>query len=114
MGDSKMVIGGSVILYSYTDLDAMLRVCVCAKLPQETAPDWEHAILYVINWKIEGDHVTLTYQLRNDPRAPILEATLAVVKESSRLLPPSKSRNWKLQKFSECWFNTKTGERVYV
>lgn len=108
------VIGDRIILYSYIDRETESYVHVCAKLPNN---DWECARLNVIDWKIENDGagpVLMTYQMRNDTYAPIFDTRFEVVKESSKLARPNKSKNWKLDQYGDYWFNFKTGKRVYV
>lgn len=103
---------GLVTLYTYIDTETKSRAYVCAKLPDYMAGQWENDAINMINWKIDADAKTvlITYQIRLDPWAPILDATLPVVVNRVPLKPPTKSRNWEL---IDCdyWRNKRTGER---
>ena len=112
--NTARVIGGSVILYAYIDQDRLERVCVCAKLPEAAAKDWEGEQLYILDWKIENGIATLAYQTRNDAYAPIFDHKFPVVKEATKLQKPNRSKNWEWSRWDECWKNKKTGEKAYA
>lgn len=110
----SLVINGTINLFDYIDHDTVERVCTVAVIPEQTAKEWEGQRLHVLNWKISDDRKTvlLTYQTRNDSYAAILDVVLPIRVDRYKLQPPTKSRNWQLEKFSDFWRNQKTGERV--
>jgi hypothetical protein len=112
----KTIIGGAIILFDWIDEKTIERVTSLAVLPKEMAEGWEGERLNVIDWKINPEEKTVlvTYQTRNDAYAPILDATLALSVERTKLTPPTRSRNWQWNEFSPGWRNRKTGERVSV
>ena len=106
------VIGNRVTLYSYIDRENETRVNVCALLPNE---DYNGVRLNVIDWKIDSESgtVLMTYMTRNDAYAPIYDTKFPFVKDVTKLRRPNRSKNWKLDQYSDYWFNFKTGKKSY-
>ena len=111
---NSLVLFGVIRLFSWIDHDTCERVETVAVLPEQTAKDWEGQSINVIDWQISEDRQTvkLTYQTRNDAYAPILDATLPIRVDRFKLQPPTRSKNWELDKYSDYWRNRKTGERL--
>lgn len=105
------VIVDQVILYGYINRKTAERVNVCAKLPTK---DWDNVRLHVLDWKIDGQGVKLTYQTRNDAYAPIYDNVFPLVTERTALQKPNKSRYWQLDEYQDIWRNRKTGQKVYI
>lgn len=110
---TKTIIGGAIALFDYVDNDTIERVTSLAVLPKQMADGWEGERINVIDWKIdpEAKTVAVTYQTRNDAYAPILDATLSLSVQRTKLTPPTRSKNWQWSSFSSEWRNRKTGER---
>lgn len=112
MSDSKTVMDGKILLYSYVDGKERKRVNKWAELPKETARDWEGFSLRVLDWKITNGIVRVTYMTSQSDYAPIFNADMPVVTVELPLQPPSRSRNWEWNEWSNCWRNKRTGERI--
>lgn len=109
----KTIVNGQITLHSYIDPSTRQRCFVNAVLPPGMVDDWEGQSVNVIDWRIDNGQVAhLEYQTRQDPLAPILDATLPVVVNRIDIKPPTRSKHWEWSEFSEAWFNRKTGERV--
>lgn len=108
------VLNGQIELFSFIDNDACERVKTFATLPANMRADWEGQSVNLIDWKIadDGKTVKLTYQIRDDVYAPILDAILACDQTRTKLIPPGRSKAWQWRPMWSYWFNTKTGERV--
>jgi hypothetical protein len=103
------VISNGIILFGFIDSEECSRVTHCAKLPTQ---DWTGMTLYVLDWRIEGDRVRLTYRTREEVCAPIFYVWLPVVRNSTPLQKPSKSKYWELCEYEDSWKNTRTGNKV--
>ena len=68
--------------------------------------------LDVLDWRIEGDRVRLTYRTRDEVSAPIYNVRLPVVRNSTHLQKPNKSKYWELSEYEDAWRNTRTGKKV--
>ncbi len=109
-----LVKDGGIELYNYVDNAARERVRKLAMLPNQMAADWNGEELNVIDWKINGETVKVTYQTRNDAYAPILDCVLALQTKVEPILPPGRSKAWRWNEYSGYWLNSKTGQRVTV
>jgi hypothetical protein len=58
--------------------------------------------------------VRLTYRTRDEVRAPIFNVWLPVVRNSTPLQKPGKSKYWELCEHEDAWRNTRTGKKVYI
>jgi hypothetical protein len=83
------VISDEVVLYGFVDREERSRVTHCAKLPTQ---DWNGATIDVLDWMIEGDQVRLTYRTLAEAGAPIYTVRLPVVRNSTPLQKPNKSK----------------------
>lgn len=102
---------GKLRIYSYVDGNPPKRT---TKYAGGFKPEWEGECLYVIDWKLDGDKVKLTYQTRNDVYAPVYDDSFPLISETWDVPKPGRSKNWVYRDFGSCWFNTRTGERVTV
>ena len=98
-----------VTLYSWVDRETLERVHVQARLPRK---EYDGERIYLIDWKIDGESVKITYQMRNDAYAPIFDAVLPVCNERFPLQKP-RGRNWKIDQYQDYWRNEKTGKKSY-
>jgi hypothetical protein len=106
---TSVITGDLVTLFSYIERQTECRVCICAKLPNR---DYDGYCVNLLDWKIDGDTVSLRYQMRSDAHAPIFDVQLAVARESHKLLRPNKSKHWKLDPWEDVWRNDMTGQKV--
>jgi hypothetical protein len=98
-------------LFSWIEGNPPVRVIKSASVPVQ---EWEGQEINLIDWKIDGETVLVTYQTRRDLYAPILDAKLPLVFDREPLPAPNRSKNWTWQESSCGWFNRKTGQRVSV
>jgi hypothetical protein len=105
------VISDEVVLYGFIDREERSRVTHCAKLPTQ---DWNGMTLDVLDWRIEGDRVNLTYRMRNAVGVPIYTARFPVVRNSTPLHKPNGSKYWELCEYEDAWRNTRTGKKVSI
>lgn len=106
---TQVVVDGKLPLYSFVD----------GNPPQSTVkyaggfdPLWNGETIWIIDWKITGDKVRLTYQTRNGLYDPVHESDLPLVSITTALAKPGRNFEW--QEFSSCWRNKKTGQRIPV
>ena len=102
---------GNVKLYSFIDEKTCERVTTAAVLPSSMAPDWNGQTIWLLDWKIDADAVTLTYQLTNSAYAAVLDCKLPVEQSRAKLMPPNRSKNWEWSEYGAEWRNRKTGDR---
>ena len=109
-----LIIDGKIQLFSYVDNERIERVSTVALLPKQLASDWEGQSINLIDWKIDAEKQTVlvTYQIRDDLYAPIMDATLPISKIAVPIPPPNRSKNWRWNTYDSAWRNTRTGERV--
>jgi hypothetical protein len=109
--NTTLIRGDLIALFGYIDRDSECRVSFCAELPNR---DYDGTLVYVLDWKIDGNTVSLRYQMRSDTHAPIFDVQLPMTRESCKLVRPNKSKHWKLDRWEDVWRNEKTGRKVYA
>lgn len=109
----KCIIGGAITLHSFLDRENISRIYVEGQLPEAAAKDWDGSVINVLDWKISDDTktVVITYQLRDELYAAVMDLVLPVVQNSIPLEKPSRSRFWRLDEYQDEWVNSKTRER---
>ena len=90
---------------------ASAAVSLCAKLPNR---EYDGTLVYLLDWKVDGNTVSLRYLMSRDSHTPILDEQLPVTRESCNLVRPNKSEHWKLDRWEDVWRNEKTGRKVYA
>lgn len=105
------ILDGKLRLYGFVDGKSRERVVTSLG---GFKPEWNGEVLNVLDWKLNGETGRLTYQIRDDAYAPIFDQDFPIIQERFPLQPPTRSKNWTWNEFSECWINRKTGQRIKV
>ncbi len=102
---------GMINLYSFVQGNPPQRTI---KYAGGFKPEWNGEVLFVIDWKIVGEQVRLTYQTKQDNYGPIFDQDFPLVSQTFLVSKPDKSRFWQWNDYNSQWFNKRTGQRIPV